>query len=48
MAVDLGIRWIATAVNSNNPKPKFYGKELRKVKGHYFHLRRSLTLKKAH
>jgi len=48
LAVDLGIRWIATTVNSNNPKPKFYGKELRQVKGHYFYLRRSLTLKKAY
>jgi putative transposase len=48
LAVDLGIRWIATTVNSNNPKPKFYGKELRRVKGHYFYLRRSLALKKAY
>jgi putative transposase len=48
LAIDLGIRWIATTVNSNNLRPKFYGKELRKVKGHYFHLRRSLTLKKAY
>jgi len=48
LAVDLGIRWVATTVNSNNPKPKFYGKELRQVKGHYFYLRRSLALKKAY
>jgi len=48
LAVDLGIRWTATTVNSNNPKPKFYGKELRRVKGHYFYLRRSLALKKAY
>ena len=48
LAVDLGIRWIATTVNSNNPKPKFYGKGLRKVKGHYFWLRRTLALKKAY
>jgi len=48
LAIDLGIRWIATTVNSNNPKPKFYGKELRRVKGHYFYLRRSLALKKAY
>lgn len=48
LAVDLGIRWMATTVNSNNPKPKFYGKELRKIRGHYFHLRRSLALKKAY
>ena len=48
LAVDLGIRWIATTVSLNNPKPKFYGKELRRVKGHYFYLRRSLALKKAY
>lgn len=48
LAIDLGIRWIAVTVNSNNPKPKFYGKELRGVKGHYFYLRRSLALKNAH
>jgi len=48
LAVDLGIRWIATTVNSDNPKPKFYGKELRQVKGHYFYLKRSLALKKAY
>ena len=48
LAIDLGIRWIATTVNSNNPKPKFYGKRLREVKGHYFYLRRSLALKKAY
>jgi putative transposase len=48
LAVDLGIRWIATTVNSNNLKPKFYGEELRKVKGHYFYLRRSLALRKAY
>lgn len=33
LSIDLGIRWIATAVNSNNPKLKFYGRELRRVKG---------------
>jgi len=48
LAIDLGIRWVATTFNSNNPKPKFYGKELRQVKGHYFYLRRSLALKKAY
>ncbi|MBS7613309.1 hypothetical protein KEJ48_03560 [Candidatus Bathyarchaeota archaeon] len=44
----MGIRWIATTVNSNNPKLKFYGKDLRRVKGHYFWLRRTLALKKAY
>jgi putative transposase len=48
LAVDLGIRWIATTVNSNNTKPRFYGKELRKIKSHYFYLRRYLSLKKAY
>ncbi len=50
LGIDLGIRWIATTVNSNdpNPKPKFYGKELRRVKGHYFYLRRTLQRKKAY
>jgi putative transposase len=48
LAIDIGIRWIAVTVNSNNPKPKFYGKELRHVKGHYFYLRRSLSLKKTY
>jgi len=48
LAIDMGIRWIATTVNSNEPKPKFYGKELRRIKGHFFYLRRSLALKKAY
>lgn len=48
LAVDLGIRWIATTVNSNNPKPKLYGVDLRKIKGYYFWLRRTLGLKKAY
>ncbi|MEM3660216.1 MAG: transposase [Thermoproteota archaeon] len=48
LAIDMGIRWIATTVNSSNPIPKFYGKELRRVKGHFFYLRRNLALKKAY
>ena len=48
LAIDLSIKWIATTVNSNNPKPKFYGKELRRAKGRYFYLRRTLALKKAY
>ncbi|HID04748.1 MAG TPA: hypothetical protein EYP20_02970, partial [Aigarchaeota archaeon] len=48
LAIDMGIRWIATTVNSNNPRPKFYGRELRRVKGRYFQLRRRLQLKKAY
>jgi putative transposase len=48
LAIDMGVRWIATTINSNNPKPKFYGKELRRIKGHHFYLRRFLSLKKAY
>ena len=42
LAIDLEIRWIATIVSTADIKPKFYGKELRRVRGHYFHLRRKL------
>jgi len=42
LAIDLGIRRIAAIVSTTNPKPKFYGKELRRVRGHYFYLRRKL------
>ena len=42
LAIDLGIRWIATVVSTADIKPKFYGKELRRVRGHYFYLRRKL------
>ncbi|MCS7124521.1 MAG: transposase [Candidatus Bathyarchaeota archaeon] len=48
LAIDMGIRWIATTVNSNYPKPKFYGKALRRIKGRYFWLRRTLAMKKAY
>ena len=42
VAIDLGIRHIATVISTANPKPEFYGKELRRVRGHYFYLRRKL------
>ena len=42
IAIDLGIRRIATIVSTANPRPKFYGKELRRIRGHYFYLRRKL------
>ncbi|MEM2087714.1 MAG: transposase [Thermoproteota archaeon] len=48
LAIDMGVRWIATTVNSSNPVPKFYGRELRRVRGHFFYLRRSLAIKKAY
>ncbi|MHA1836246.1 MAG: RNA-guided endonuclease InsQ/TnpB family protein [Candidatus Odinarchaeia archaeon] len=47
LGIDLGIRRIATVVSTGGIRPKFYGKELRKVRGHYFYLRRKLgSLKK--
>lgn len=42
LAIDLGIRRIATVVSTADKRPKFYGKEIRKVRGHYFYLRRKL------
>ncbi|HIQ12994.1 MAG TPA: transposase [Thermoprotei archaeon] len=42
LAIDLGIKWIATVVSTADNRPKFYGKELRRVRGHYFYLRRKL------
>jgi putative transposase len=47
LAVDLGIHNIATTVNSTDGQPKFYGKKLRAIRGHYFHLRRNLPNRKA-
>jgi putative transposase len=47
LAVDVGVHNIAATVNSKDPKPRFYGKALRRVQGHYFHLRRKLGEKKA-
>lgn len=47
LAVDLGVHNIATTVNSVDGKPRFYGKRLRTVRGHYFHLRRNLPNRKA-
>jgi putative transposase len=48
LAVDMGIRNIATTVNSKDPKPKFYGKELRQIRGHFYNLRKALQKKKAY
>lgn len=48
LAIDMGIRNIATTVNSNEPRPIFYGKELREVKGHFYNLRKKLQKKSAY
>jgi putative transposase len=42
LAIDLGIRRIATVISTADKRPKFYGKKLREIRGHYFYLRRKL------
>jgi len=42
LTIDLGIRRIATIVSTADRRPKFYGKKLRRIRGHYFYLRRRL------
>jgi len=45
LAIDFGLKWIATVCDLSNLRPKFYGNELRKIRGHYFYLRRKLAKK---
>jgi len=40
LPIDMGIRKLATTIE--NDKPKFYGKEIRRIRGSYFRLRRSV------
>jgi putative transposase len=47
LGVDLGIRRTASVVRLSDGIPKYYGKELREIRGHYFHLRKNLGIKKA-
>jgi IS605 OrfB family transposase len=47
LAIDLGIHNIAVTVNFKTGKAHFYGKKLRAIRGHYFHLRRNLLNRKA-
>lgn len=47
LAIDLGVRHIAVTANTANPRPNFYGKDLRRIRGKYFNLRRKLGQKKA-
>lgn len=46
LAVDLGIRHAACSVDTQSGETKFYGRELRRIRGHFFHLRRKLGRKK--
>src|SRR5215831_21010053 len=47
IGIDMGIRHIATYVELANGLTKFCGKDLNRVRGHYFWLRRKLRIKKA-
>ena len=40
LPVDMGVRKLATTIEKG--RPQFYGKEVRAIRGHYFHLRRSV------
>jgi putative transposase len=40
LPVDMGIHKLATTIEDG--KPQFYGKQVRTIRGHYFHLRRSV------
>jgi putative transposase len=50
VGIDMGIRHFATSVElagDDDGKTKFFGKDLNRVRGHYFWLRRKLGMKKA-
>jgi putative transposase len=47
LGIDLGIRRVASVVRLSDGVTSFYGKEIRGIRGHYFHLRKNLGIKKA-
>jgi putative transposase len=47
LAVDLGVHNAATTTNSSDKTVRFYGKNIRSVRGHYYYLRRNLPNRKA-
>ena len=40
LPIDIGVRKLATTIEDG--KPNFYGKQVRTIRGHHFHLRRSV------
>ena len=46
LAIDMGIRRIASVIQFSTRKPVFYGKELRQLRGHHFYLRKKVQSKK--
>jgi putative transposase len=47
LGVDLGSRRVASVVHLSDGIPTYYGREIRQIRGHYFHLRKRLGEKKA-
>jgi putative transposase len=47
IAIDMGIKHIACSVDMAMNKTRFFGRNLNRVRGHYFWLRRNLGMKKA-
>jgi len=45
LGIDLGIRRTASVVRLSDGVTKFYGKEIRQIRGHYFYLRKQLNRK---
>ena len=45
LGIDLGIRRVASVVQLSNGIPKYYGKEIREIRGHHFYLRKQLNRK---
>jgi putative transposase len=48
LSIDAGIHNLATTVNSLERRPRFYGKELRKLRAHFYHLRKTLQMNGAY
>ncbi len=48
IAVDAGIHNIATTVDSVERKPRFYGRELRRLRSHFYQLRKKLQINGAY
>jgi putative transposase len=46
LGIDLGVRHVAVTWSTVKEKPRFYGKELRRIRGKYHYLRRKLQSEK--
>lgn len=43
LGIDLGIRWSATVCDLRTGQARFYGKDIREIRGKYFYLRRKIN-----